>query len=279
MKDRVLSGVTLVAFFMAIVVFNRSFPLALNIAIAFISALAVFEVIKALGLSDRWYITVPGMTAAVLVQFCEFQQANIFIYSVFTACIFCALLRHHREITFKEMAVVYSMVVLIPLALQTIVLVRTLSDQHGMFYALVCVFSAWIPDAGAFFAGKLFGKHKLCPEISPKKTVEGLVGGLVVAVLGNIGMMALITWLSSRGFGYLTAPLTLHFGRICLLTPVLALLSVVGDLSFSIIKRTYGIKDYGNLMPGHGGVLDRFDSVLFITPAVYYIAVHWPIAF
>lgn len=119
MKDRVLSGVTLVAFFMAIVVFNRSFPLALNIAIAFISALAVFEVIKALELSDRWYITVPGMTAAVLVQFCEFQQANIFIYSAFTACIFCALLRHHREITFKEMAVVYSMVVLIPLALQT----------------------------------------------------------------------------------------------------------------------------------------------------------------
>ena len=99
------------------------------------------------------------------------------------------------------------------------------------------------------------------------------------AVLGNIGMMALITWLSSRGFGYLTAPLTLHFGRICLLTPLLALLSVVGDLSFSIIKRTYGIKDYGNLMPGHGGVLDRFDSVLFITPAVYFIAVHWPIAF
>ena len=168
MKDRVLSGVTLVAFFMAIVVFNRSFPLALNIAIAFISALAVFEVIKALGLSDRWYITVPSMTAAVLVQFCEFQQANIFIYSAFTACIFCALLRHHHEITFKEMAGVYSMVVLIPLALQTIVLVRTLSDQHGMFYALVCVFSAWIPDAGAFFAGKLFGKHKLCPEISPK---------------------------------------------------------------------------------------------------------------
>ena len=72
---------------------------------------------------------------------------------------------------------------------------------------------------------------------------------------------------------------TLHFGRICLLTPLLALLSVVGDLSFSIIKRTYGIKDYGNLMPGHGGVLDRFYSVLFITPAVYFIAIYWPIAF
>ena len=204
MKDRVLSGVTLVAFFMAIVVFNRSFPLALNIAIAFISALAVFEVIKALELSDRWYITVPGMTAAVLVQFCEFQQANIFIYSAFTACIFCALLRHHREITFKEMAVVYSMVVLIPLALQTIVLVRTLSDQHGMFYALVCVFSAWIPDAGAF-------------------------------------------------------------------------VSVLGDLSFSLIKRSCHIKDFGSVIPGHGGILDRFDSVIFTAPFVYMVTMLLPI--
>ena len=249
MKDRVLSGVTLVAFFMAIVVFNRSFPLALNIAIAFISALAVFEVIKALGLSDRWYITVPSMTAAVLVQFCEFQQANIFIYSAFTACIFCALLRHHREITFKEMAVVYSMVVLIPLALQTIVLVRTLSDQHGMFYALVCVFSAWIPDAGAFFAGKLFGKHKLCPEISPKKTVEGLIGG----VLSSVIILQLVGLIFT------------------------AFVSVLGDLSFSLIKRSCHIKDFGSVIPGHGGILDRFDSVIFTAPFVYMVTMLLPI--
>ena len=255
MKDRVLSGVTLVAFFMAIVVFNRSFPLALNIAIAFISALTVFEVIKALELSDRWYITVPSMTAAVLVQFCEFQQANIFIYSAFTACIFCALLRHHREITFKEMAVVYSMVVLIPLALQTIVLVRTLSDQHGMFYALVCVFSAWIPDAGAFFAGKLFGKHKLCPEISPKKTVEGLI-----FTYGIYGGERQANWLSLLIIGF--------FG---------AFVSVLGDLSFSLIKRSCHIKDFGSVIPGHGGILDRFDSVIFTAPFVYMVTMLLPI--
>ena len=292
MKDRVLSGVTLVAFFMAIVVFNRSFPLALNIAIAFISALAVFEVIKALELSDRWYITVPSMTAAVLVQFCEFQQANIFIYSAFTACIFCALLRHHREITFKEMAVVYSMVVLIPLALQTIVLVRTLSDQHGMFYALVCVFSAWIPDAGAFFAGKLFGKHKLCPEISPKKTVEGLIGGVLSSVIilqlvgliftyGIYGGERQANWLSLLIIGF--------FG---------AFVSVLGDLFFSVIKiicdlmirrpprstlipyttlfRSH-IKDFGSVIPGHGGILDRFDSVIFTAPFVYMVTMLLPI--
>jgi len=273
MKDRVLSGVTLVAFFMAIVVFNRSFPLALNIAIAFISALAVFEVIKALELSDRWYITVPGMTAAVLVQFCEFQQANIFIYSAFTACIFCALLRHHREITFKEMAVVYSMVVLIPLALQTIVLVRTLSDQHGMFYALVCVFSAWIPDAGAFFAGKLFGKHKLCPLVSPHKTVEGMIGGLVTCVVLNV----LATLGFERGCAQLGIAVQVDMVRLLLISLLASLISVLGDLSFSMIKRQFDIKDFGNIMPGHGGVLDRFDSVLFTLPFIYATTLCFPI--
>ena len=273
MKDRVLSGVTLVAFFMAIVVFNRSFPLALNIAIAFISALAVFEVIKALGLSDRWYITVPGMTAAVLVQFCEFQQANIFIYSVFTACIFCALLRHHREITFKEMAVVYSMVVLIPLALQTIVLVRTLSDQHGMFYALVCVFSAWIPDAGAFFAGKLFGKHKLCPEISPKKTVEGAIGGLLGGVIGMTVFKLVADSMAHTLTVYppieMAAGPQISWGAVFALGIIGSTISQIGDLSFSVIKREFGVKDYGNLLPGHGGILDRFDSVTFVAPFVW----------
>ena len=273
MKDRVLSGVTLVAFFMAIVVFNRSFPLALNIAIAFISALAVFEVIKALELSDRWYITVPSMTAAVLVQFCEFQQANIFIYSAFTACIFCALLRHHREITFKEMAVVYSMVVLIPLALQTIVLVRTLSDQHGMFYALVCVFSAWIPDAGAFFAGKIFGKHKLCPEISPKKTVEGAIGGLLGGVIGMTVFKLVADSMAHTLTVYppieMAAGPQISWGAVFALGIIGSTISQIGDLSFSVIKREFGVKDYGNLLPGHGGILDRFDSVTFVAPFVW----------
>ena len=273
MKDRVLSGVTLVAFFMAIVVFNRSFPLALNIAIAFISALAVFEDIKALELSDRWYITVPSMTAAVLVQFCEFQQANIFIYSAFTACIFCALLRHHREITFKEMAVVYSMVVLIPLALQTIVLVRTLSDQHGMFYALVCVFSAWIPDAGAFIAGKLFGKHKLCPEISPKKTVEGAIGGLLGGVIGMTVFKLVADSMAHTLTVYppieMAAGPQISWGAVFALGIIGSTISQIGDLSFSVIKREFGVKDYGNLLPGHGGILDRFDSVTFVAPFVW----------
>lgn len=270
MKDRIFSGIILVVFFVAIVVFNHSFPLALNIAIALISALAVYEIIKALGLSNRWFITVPGMVTAVLVQFCEFQAANMLIYAAFTACVFGALLRHHREITFKEVAVVYSMVVMIPLALQSIVLVRGLSEEHGMFYALICVFAAWIPDAGAFFAGKLFGKHKLCPEISPKKTVEGLIGGVISSTL----IILLLGWFFSSVFyggtrqvNWLSLLIIGFFGSF---------VSVLGDLSFSLIKRSCHIKDFGNVIPGHGGILDRFDSVIFTAPFVYLVTLLFP---
>ena len=271
MKDRIFSGIILIIFFLAIIVFNRSFPLALNIAIALISALAVYEVIKALGLSKRWYITAPSLATAVLVQFCEFQDANLYIYAAFTACVFGALLANHREISFKEIAVVYSMVVIIPLGLQTIVLVRGLHAEHGMFYALVCVFSAWIPDAGAFFAGKLFGKHKLCPEISPKKTVEGLIGGVLSSVIilqlvgliftyGIYGGERQANWLSLFIIGF--------FG---------AFVSVLGDLSFSLIKRSCHIKDFSSVIPGHGGILDRFDSVIFTAPFVYMVTMLLPI--
>lgn len=271
MKDRIFSGFILVIFFLAIVVFNRSFPLALNIVIALIAALAVYEVIKALGLANRWYIVVPSMVTAVLVQFCDFQDANLLIYSLFTACIFGALLRNHQKISFKEVAVVYSMVVIIPLALQSIVLVRGLNADHGIFYALICVFAAWVPDAGAFFAGKLFGKHKLCPIISPKKTVEGLIGGII----SNVVVMQLLGWV----FSEIVYDGTRQASVLSLLVIGLfgALVSTLGDLSFSLIKRSCKIKDFGNVIPGHGGVLDRFDSVIFTAPFVYLVASLLPI--
>ncbi len=270
MKERVTSGVMLVAILIAIVFFNDSFPLALNIAIAVVSALAVYEIIKALGLANRWFLLFPSLIAAVAVQFLTVEHANLIIYSAYTACVFGSMLQYHREVTFREVAVVYSMVVMIPLALQTIVLVRGLSENHGMFYALICVFAAWIPDAGAFFVGKAFGKHKLCPEISPKKTVEGFVGGIVT----NIVIIQLAGWFFSAVFYGGER----HVNALSLLLIGLfgALLSVLGDLSFSLIKRSCHIKDFGNVLPGHGGILDRFDSVIFTAPFVYLVTLVLP---
>lgn len=124
--------------------------------------------------------------------------------------------------------------------------------------------------SGAYFVGTFLGKHKLCPTISPKKTVEGLIGGFVVSVLASVlaGWLYQL-YLTSQG---ITAMVSLW--QIALIALLLAPLSVAGDLFASIIKRQCHVKDFGSIMPGHGGVMDRFDSVLFVAP-VMFILVHY----
>jgi phosphatidate cytidylyltransferase len=133
-----------------------------------------------------------------------------------------------------------------------------LVDQTGEYGILVWLvfLTAFGTDSMAYFTGYAFGKHKLAPKISPKKTVEGSVGG----ILGSVLLCGI--------FGYFVIPqLLLH----CIMIGVLGgVISQLGDLTASIFKRKMGIKDYGNLIPGHGGILDRFDSVLFTAPMVYY---------
>ncbi len=134
----------------------------------------------------------------------------------------------------------------------------TLVDQAGPYSNMVwlIVITAFGTDIMAYFSGYLLGKHKLCPKISPKKTIEGSIGG----ILGSVILSGL--------FGYFFMPeILMH----CIIIGVLGgIVSQFGDLTASIFKRKMGIKDYGHLIPGHGGILDRFDSVLFTGPMVYY---------
>ena len=271
MKQRVLSGIVLALFLGAVVVCNGIFPLALNIAAAIISLAAVDEVGKALGLRRKWFLFMPSLAAAAAVPFCG-REYQFLIYSIYTLVVFSAMIIYHRETSFKEVAVLYSMVVIIPCSLHTLVFLRELNPEHGMFYVLIAVLAAWVADVGAFFAGTLFGKHKLCPEISPKKTIEGAIGGLVA----NVAVMLLCgAWFSAVfyqgqiGVDYLVL---LIIGLVG--TPI----SILGDLSFSLIKRSCHIKDFGQVIPGHGGILDRFDSVIFTAPFVYLLVSYFPLA-
>ena len=119
---------------------------------------------------------------------------------------------------------------------------------------------AWLTDTCAFFAGKLCGRHKLCPNISPKKTVEGAIGG----VLG--------TTILFLAYGYALqqlAGITVHYLHLGVLAVCAGIVSEIGDLTASMIKRELKLKDFGNVMPGHGGILDRFDSLLFVAPLMY----------
>ena len=133
-----------------------------------------------------------------------------------------------------------------------------------MFLAFI---GAWLPDTMAYFAGSFFGKHKLIPKISPNKTVEGAIGGL----LGSVVFYAVYgVILTKLGF-------SVSFLRMLILSLICGVMSQFGDLSASVIKRAYNKKDFGNLIPGHGGLLDRVDSLIFVTPIVYYFIKFFPV--
>lgn len=125
-------------------------------------------------------------------------------------------------------------------------------------YLLLPFLLSFACDTFAYFAGRLFGRHKLAPKVSPKKTVEGSVGG----TLGNLACGLLFAFVMDRWFG------GIGYGAMAALALLCSVVAQIGDLSFSLIKREYGIKDYGHLFLEHGGVLDRFDSVLFVTPVI-----------
>ena len=150
----------------------------------------------------------------------------------------------------------------IPMIFSVIVRIRMM--ENGEFMILFPFVAAWMTDTGAYFVGSFLGKHKLCEKISPKKTVEGAVGGVVVCILALIAFAKIMEVNFSMQVEY---PL-LAIGAL-----VLSVLAQIGDLSFSLIKREYNIKDYGNLFPGHGGVLDRFDSTVFTIPVSFIILV------
>ena len=144
----------------------------------------------------------------------------------------------------------------------------------AIFFILLILCFAWGGDTCAYFAGRAFGKHKLCPVVSPKKTVEGAVGG----VLGTMVFGVLVTVIYSVAADRMEAFTRSNIGVsmyiiIALLACVAAVLGIYGDLFASVVKRQCGIKDYGTIFPGHGGILDRFDSVMFIAPFVTMVVI------
>lgn len=137
-----------------------------------------------------------------------------------------------------------------------LILIRDI--DMGKDYIWLVFIIAWFCDTCAYYSGRFFGKKKLCPDISPKKTIAGSIGGTLGSIIG------VILW------NYINISKGISFISIILLGFVGGIIAQIGDLSASLIKRYSGIKDYGNIMPGHGGILDRFDSILFTAPIVYY---------
>lgn len=271
MKTRVLSA--LVGIAVLIVVLNFFETPVLNVAIMVIALLAVYEFLTATKISHNKLLSaVAYLVAATFPYIGLKKEMNLLPY---IALLFLILLRTHKDTRVEDVAMVFMMSIGIPLSLSSAIYLRDNNGYTmGLFYLLLALCCAWYSDTGAYFVGRAWGKHKLCPQVSPHKTVEGLVGGLVTCILLNL----LTAFIFQKVSGYLGVPLQINYLRLLLISPLASLISVLGDLSFSMIKRGFSIKDFGNIMPGHGGVLDRFDSVLFTLPFIYATTLCFPVA-
>ena len=189
-------------------------------------------------------------------EYISLQYIGLIVFAVFNVMFFYEIIYVKNNIT--NIAVTFFGLIYIPVFFSYILFIDRM--EYGKILIWLPFLTAWFSDTSAYFVGTYFGKHKLCPKVSPKKTIEGAVGGIVGCVLLSLAAGYLIVSL-----GY-NIPI-IHFavvGAICGAT------SQIGDLSASYIKRFCEIKDYGKLIPGHGGVIDRFDSVLFTAPTVFF---------
>lgn len=245
-------------------------PIATVLMLCAMSALAVYELLYRTKLVQNIYLIAVSafMSVAVCVWSyfgCPWMFALMGIWVYFMA-VFAAVLKSHGKLPFAEVCISAFSCIVIPLLWSS--LARILVMDFGRYYILVPLVLAFSADSGAYFVGVFFGKHKMAPIISPKKTWEGFAGGVACAMLIMFAYTLVLEHAFSVEVNYVAAVVYGALGSVT---------SVVGDLIFSVVKRQTGIKDYGNLLPGHGGVLDRFDSMCLVAPMVESLLLVFPL--
>ncbi|HCH28483.1 MAG TPA: hypothetical protein DEW35_03140 [Ruminococcaceae bacterium] len=270
MKTRIISAAVMIAIVISALVAGKLWsPVVITAFIAALTAIAVFELIhNALSVKKPSFSVVPMIYGMVMVflldknlfegfdgKTTEFiKVAPLFLSVIYFLFAVCICLKGHKELSLDGILGITAYPFFIAYAFSC--LSGIISFNKGIYYLLLLINFASICDTGAYFVGSFFGKHKLCPEISPKKTVEGAFGG--------IGLSLVVSLILAACYGSMG-----HLGVTLVMTVLLCIVGMLGDLFASIIKRRAGIKDYGSLIPGHGGILDRFDSMLLIAPVLY----------
>lgn len=276
MKIRIISSIVGLAILSVVLLFFDT--IVLNAAAAVIAIMAVFELLVATKYIQNKLIAGLCLFAAGITPFLSteyFERLIPAFFLVFILVFFLVLVKQHDKIRVESMALSSFIAVMIPLSLSTLIWLRdTAHPDIRLLYFLLALGGAWLSDAGAYFAGVNFGKHPLAPSISPKKTIEGAVGGVIVCMVMFIFIAAIYSSVLEILFGVV---LQVNYLLLALLGIGASIMSIFGDLSASIVKRQCAIKDFGNIMPGHGGVLDRFDSVLFAAPFVYVLTKYLPV--
>ena len=257
MKTRLITAAVLVPLLVVVLFVCPNWVAAWIVAIML--AIAAYELLYSTGLVRHVRMVAYSAAAAFAVPLWWYYGIGhgwtVLAVLSFTALLFGEVMLSHTQVQFEKVVYCVFAGLIIPNALSSIV--RILNGRNGEYMVIIPFLLAFIPDSGAYFAGRFFGKHKLAPVISPKKTVEGAIGGLITGMICMIIYSIIMQAAFQFEVNYFYA---LVYGLLG------SLGAIFGDLCFSVIKRQTGIKDYGNLFPGHGGVLDRFDSVLIVAP-------------
>ena len=275
MKVRLLTALGILVFGLPILIFSEYivYPIALGV----LSALASWEVLRVLGLDRKYFVSVPSYILAALLPifsygyfFAPERQTTYILILALSLIAYMFYLISVSVFTggtlgYKTVASAFMMVSYVIVAFSAFGLVRYM--ENGVFYFEMLFIGAWVPDIFAYLIGSRFGKHRLAPVLSPKKSVEGAIAGVVFGTLAFLLYGFIIEFFFSMDANYLI---------LGIMGFVLTIVAQIGDLWASLIKREYGVKDYSNILPGHGGILDRFDSVLSISAVLMVICLIFP---
>lgn len=264
---RILSGVLLfpILFFL---VFKGG--ILLKLGTIFVSLVGMYEFYKAIckKIMPIHYLGFILATVYLLVLDTPLFDISDLIFGTFLLLSLVFMVINHKKVSIYDVALTFFGVCYIALMFSTVYLIR--SFKHGKITVWIPFICAWACDTGAYFTGVAIGKHKLTPELSPKKTIEGAVGGVLFSVI-LCGIYGFIISKFNPYIGHLFKNKMAIVFLFSIIGFIGSIFAQFGDLTASSIKRRFDIKDYGKLIPGHGGILDRFDSIIFTAGATYII--------
>jgi len=257
-KQRLISGIILVIIAFVTLYYGGFLTF---FVVGAISLIGVFELLRVIHMekSALGVIVYTGSVLYYLLLLLGLEQYIIPLALLVLIMLIAVYVFTFPKYEISSVAISYFALFYVTIMLSCIYRIRMLSD--GAYMVVLVFLSAWGNDTLAYCAGRLFGKYKMSPILSPKKTIGGVIGA---------GLLGCLYGLISKNFLSVHYNLIIVFGIVC---AVGGLISIIGDLGASAIKRNYEIKDYSHLIPGHGGILDRFDSIIFTAPIIYYMLV------
>ncbi|WP_461812875.1 phosphatidate cytidylyltransferase [Faecalimonas sp.] len=261
-KTRLLSGIVLVILALVTVITGQDLLFGVLLLISLIGMSELYKVVNA----HKSFLGLVGYLAGIMYYICirfGSKEQIVPLVIAFLVLLMAVYVFSFPKYVAQQVMFVFFGLFYVAMMLSYVYQTRMLSQ--GVFLVWLIFLCSWGSDTCAYCVGMLIGKHKMAPKLSPKKSIEGGIGGILgAALLGAVYALAINKFATGADANIL------HYAIIC---GVGSIISQVGDLAASAIKRNYDIKDYGKLIPGHGGILDRFDSVIFTAPIIYYLSV------